>query len=133
MAYSSSSARDLVSQYRQMNSLPAVMSALWLISSLYGFGGMEAVSLTWINYTLSPSHATLGGLAVYLVAFMSSETKQFENYESWEQAFIIGGPALFAADAYFPEVSDFLVSIGDPIGHQLAFLATTVAWMVAVR
>jgi hypothetical protein len=123
----------MLSEYTSMRSLPALLSAAWLASSLYGFGGIEAITINWLNYTLSPSHATLGGLLVYTVAFMSSETRQFENYETWEQIAIIGGPALFAGDAYFPAVSDFLVSLGDPLGHQLAFAVTSVAWMVAVR
>jgi hypothetical protein len=31
------------------------------------------------------------------------------------------------------EIHDFLVSIGDPLGMQLAFLVTVLSWAVAVR
>jgi hypothetical protein len=128
-----SKGESLLQEYGQIKSIPATLSAAWLATGLYGLGGMKAIEFVWINYTLSPAHATLGGLLVYLLAFMGSETKQFENYEPVEQLLVVAGPAVFAAEAYFPAFDDFLISLGDPLGHQIAFALTVVAWMVAVR
>jgi hypothetical protein len=136
MAYSRK-ANSMLSDYANIRTLPAMMSVVFVVAGLYQFGGISDVTLTWLGgtggYTLTAEHATLASALVYGAAFMSSETKRFESYETWEQAVIAAGPIVIVGDQYVTEIHDFLVSIGDPLGMQLAFLVTVLSWAVAVR
>lgn len=126
-------ANSLLSDYANIRSLPAMLSVAYIIASLYQFGGISTVDLTWIDYQLTTDHSLLVSLGAYAAAFASSETKQFENYEQWEQIAIGLGPATILGYEYVQPVTDLITNIGDPLGMQLAFLATVVSWGVAVR
>jgi hypothetical protein len=75
----------------------------------------------------------IAGLGTFMVALASSETKDFERYETWEMAVIAAGPVVMLGDYLTTEVTDFLVGLGDPLGMQIAFLVTIASWTVAVR
>ncbi|WP_336337256.1 hypothetical protein [Haloarcula brevis] len=126
-------ASDMVSDYMNIRSLPAMLSVAFVAASLYQFGGITTVELPWLSYTLTTQHSLLISLGAFAAAFASSETKQFEYYESWEKIAIALGPAVILGNEYLPAVNDFLTSLGDPLGMQLAFLATVVSWGVAVQ
>ena len=95
MAYSRK-ANSMLSDYANIRTLPAMLSVVFVIAGLYQFGGISDVTLTWLGgtggYTLTAEHATLASALVYAAAFMSSETKRFESYETWEQIAIAAGP-----------------------------------------
>jgi len=126
-------ATDMVSDYMNIRSLPAMLSVAFVAASLYQFGGVTTVELPWLSYTLTTQHSLLISLGAFAAAFASSETKQFEYYEVWEKVAIALGPAVILGNEYLPAVNDFLTSLGDPLGMQLAFLATVVSWGVAVQ
>ncbi len=126
-------ASDMVSDYMNIRSLPAMLSVAFVAASLYQFGGVTTVELPWLSYTLTTQHSLLISLGAFAAAFASSETKQFEYYEDWEKIAIALGPAVILGNEYLPAVNDFLTSLGDPLGMQLAFLATVVSWGVAVQ
>ncbi|WP_420181836.1 hypothetical protein ACNO8S_09585 [Haloarcula sp. KBTZ06] len=126
-------ASDMVSDYMNIRSLPAMLSVAFVAASLYQFGGITTVELPWLSYTLTTQHSLLISLGAFAAAFASSETKQFEYYEDWEKIAIALGPAVILGNEYLPTVNDFLTSLGDPLGMQLAFLATVVSWGVAVQ
>ncbi|MFY4811293.1 hypothetical protein ACOJIV_01090 [Haloarcula sp. AONF1] len=126
-------ATDMVSDYMNIRSLPAMLSVAFVAASLYQFGGITTVELPWLSYTLTTQHSLLISLGAFAAAFASSETKQFEYYEDWEKVAIALGPAVILGNEYLPAVNDFLTSLGDPLGMQLAFLATVVSWGVAVQ
>jgi len=105
----------------------------FLLAGLYQFGGIATVELSWLSYTLGSEHAVMVSMAAFVVAFAGSSTRQFENYETWEQIAIAVGPVVILGDYLTTEVTDFLIGLGDPLGMQLAFLATVVSWAVAVR
>lgn len=132
MSYQSK-ASGIVSDYMNVRTIPAMLSTAFIAASLYQFGGITTIELPWISYTLDTSHSLLISLGAFAFAFASSETKQFENYEQWEQVAIGLGPVTILGYEYVPEVANFLTSIGDPLGMQLAFLATIVSWGVAVQ
>ncbi|WP_135827907.1 hypothetical protein [Halorussus halobius] len=138
MATRSSGARSMVSDYANIRSIPAILSVAFIAASLYQFGGISAIELMWLggangSYTLSTQHSLLVSLGAFVVAFASSETKSFEHYELQEQVLIALGPALILGNEYVTVVSDLLTNIGDPLGMQLAFVATIVSWAVAVQ
>ncbi|EMA18590.1 hypothetical protein [Haloarcula argentinensis] len=132
MSYQSR-ASGMVSDYMNIRSLPAMLSVAFVAASLYQFGGITTVELPWLSYTLTTQHSLLISLGAFAAAFASSETKQFEYYEDWEKIAIALGPAVILGNEYLPAVNDFLTSLGDPLGMQLAFLATVVSWGVAVQ
>lgn len=132
MSYSRK-ANGLLNDYMNIRTLPAGLSVAFIAASLYQFGGVTALELPWISYTLTTEHALVVSLVAFVAAFMSSETKDFQHYEGWEQAAIALGPAVILGQQYVTEVNDFLVGLGDPLGYQLAFIATVVSWAVAVQ
>jgi len=133
MSYSNK-ASSMMGDYANLRTLPAMLSVAFIIGSLYQFGGISDVTLTWLSsYTLTNQHAVMLSLGVFLAAFASSETRQFDNYETWEKIAIAAGPLVIIGDQYTTEVTDLLMGFGDPLGMQLAFFATIVSWGVAVR
>jgi hypothetical protein len=123
-----------VSDYANIRTVPAFLSIAYALASLYQFGGIASVELTWLsNYTLTAEHAVIVSMATFVVALASSETKSFEMYETWEQGAIALGPIVIVGDYLTAEVTNFLTGIGDPLGMQLAFAVTLVSWTVAVR
>jgi hypothetical protein len=123
---------DMVSDYAQLNTIPALLSVAFVGAGLYQFGGISEISLTWLSYTLTAQHATFVSLGAYVVAFASSETKSFAHYEQWEQVMIAAGPILIAGYQYVPQIAD-LVNTTSNFGPIAAFLLTVAAWGVAVR
>jgi len=134
MATSNSRMSGMVSDYAHLRTLPAMLSVVFVLAGLYQFGGLSDVTLSWLNsYTLTAEHATFASIGTLLVAFASSETKQLDSYEQWEQVAIALGPVVIIGEQYVTEVANFLTDLGDPLGMQLAFLVTVVSWAVAVR
>jgi hypothetical protein len=129
----SSALSDTFDDYMMMRTLPALLSVVFALASLYQFGGIATVELSWLGYTLSQEHAVLVSMATFAVAFASSETMQFESYEDWEKVVIAAGPVLIIGTQYVTAVNDFLLALGDPLGYQLAFLVTIASWGVAVQ
>jgi len=123
-----------IGNYMELRTLPAMLSVAFVVMSLFQFGGISTFSLNWFGgYDLTTQHAVLGSAAVYLVAFMSSETKSFARYDDWEKIAIALGPAVMLGNEYVTEVNDLLLDLGDPFGFQVAFFLTIVSWGVAVR
>lgn len=127
----SSISRQL-SDYSHLRTLPALLSVVFVATSLYQFGGVSELHFTWADYTLQASHAVYGSLFAYAIAFASSETKQFEHYEKWEQGVIAAGPVLIFLHHVMDSVADLVATEGH-IGPILAFLITVVSWGVAVK
>jgi hypothetical protein len=124
----------LVKDYANIRTVPAFLSIAYALASLYQFGGIASVELVWLsNYTLTAEHAVITSMGTFVVALASSETKSFEMYETWEQAAIALGPAVILGDYLTTEVTDLLMGLGDPLGMQIAFVATLASWTVAVR
>ncbi|TKX48025.1 hypothetical protein EXE49_16755 [Halorubrum sp. ASP121] len=123
---------DTLSDYTHLRTLPALLSVVFVLAGLYQFGGISEVMLTWLDYTLTAQHATFISLAAYAIAFASSETKQFESYEDWEKVAIALGPVVIVGYQYVPMIAD-LINTSSNLGPIVAFLATVVAWGVAVR
>ena len=128
----SRSMSDTLSDYTHLRTLPALLSVVFVLAGLYQFGGISEVMLTWLDYSLTAQHATFVSLGAYAIAFASSETKQFESYERWEQIAIAAGPAVIVGYQYVPQIAD-IINTSSNLGPIVAFLATVVAWGVAVR
>jgi len=129
-----SSLSRMASDYGNLRELPIGLSALLVIASLFTFGGISALEFVWFGYSLTAEHAVWIGVAGYGVAFMSSQTKQFERYELPEKALILAGPASMLGWQYVPAVSDTATSmLGDPVAQQVMFVVSLVSWAVTLR
>jgi len=129
MAYSSSLS-GAVSNYSNIRTIPAMVSAAFIALSLYQFGAIDPISFNWgIGYTFAPSHGAFGSLGAYLIAFMSSETKDFQYYDDWEKVVIFLGPVLSFGWHYIPTVSEWMLKLG----AQVAFIGVLLSWVVIVR
>jgi len=122
----------LVSEYSRLKTVPALLSVVFALTSLYQFGGISQVDLVWLNYTLTTQHAMLASLGTLLVAFASSETKEFDNYEDWEMAMIAAAPILIVGTEYISAINDLVLQSGDMVAAG-AYLLTVVSWGVAIR
>lgn len=131
-SYNKSGVSSMLSDYTHLRTLPALLSVVFVIASLYQFGGISEVMITWVDYTLTSEHAMLVSIGAYALAFASSETKAFDRYEDIEKVLIFAGPGLIVGYQYIGFVTD-LVNTSSNLGPVLAFLATVVAWGVAVR
>lgn len=118
-------------QYSQLNTIPALSGILFAIASGVQFLG-ASISLEIPSYTFDPAHALLVALAVLVVAFASSDTKDWRYYESWEQVTV--GVAIFVmvGAEYLTVVSDFIAN-NDPVAGMAAFIISMLAWSVLAR
>jgi len=133
MAYRSS-ASGLASRYANLQQLPAIFSGVFVICSLYALGAISGFSVNWfVDYTITSEHATLATLGAFGIAFLSSETKSFEYYETPEKVAIAAAPASIAAWEWVAEFQDWMVSLGEPTGAVIVFVIGVVGWMVAVQ
>jgi len=121
-----------VSDYSSLRTLPAMLSVAFVMASLYQFGGVSQFTLEWVGYTISNLHAVVASLGIFAVAFASSETKQFDSYDTWEQLVIGLGPALILAHHFVGFVATEFTA-NDPALPIAGFLVTVVSWGVAVR
>lgn len=119
--------------YAQLRTIPAIIGMVFGAFTIFQFGGIDPIHVNWfVDYTMTQDHAFLGSLAVYALAFMSSETRRFENYRRWEQVMIASGPAVMLAYQYMVEAQDFVANNPDWGGVLFAAIAL-ISWGVAVR
>lgn len=119
-----------VDDYSNLRTVPAVIGLLFGLASLVQFGGIAPLEFSWFDYTLTGDHAMWISLGSLVVAFASSETTDFDDYATWEQAVMALGVGLIAADRHLGFVADFIDSLGD-MGHMIAFALAFAAWGVA--
>ena len=123
---------NVLEDYAKLRTLPALLSVVFAMTSMYQFGGVDSLHIVWLNYTLTSGHAMLLGIATFAVAFMSSETKQFENYATAEKVLIGSGFLLVFGQQHIAFIADAIAN-NQPTGGIVAFLITLLAWGVAVR
>lgn len=132
MAYNRSSVKGLASDYSHLRTLPALLSLIFGVASFYLFGGTPELYLSWFDYTLTTNHALMASLAIFAIAFMSSETKTFDAYHDWEKVLIAVPPIIMLAHQYTQAVPDFMAQY-DPWLALGLWLLSLVGWSVAVR
>lgn len=114
--------------------LPQVLSAVFMFATLYQFGGIESVTFGWLDYTIQASHTVYLSLFTYTLAFASSETRQFENYHSLEQALIFLGPVVIILHHATQLLHDHVQPhLGDPWFGVVLTVVVLVGWVVAIK
>ncbi|MFP8954838.1 hypothetical protein ACLI4Z_18030 [Natrialbaceae archaeon A-arb3/5] len=122
----------IVNDYANLRTVPALLSVFFAMASLYQFGAVSDLHIEWFDYTLTSTHAIGGSLAVYLIAFASSQTKSFDHYEDWEKVTIASGPVLIIGYEYLPYLPT-AIEYHDPATFVLAWLVAMASYGVAVR
>jgi len=123
----------MVNDYTHLRTVPALLSVLFIATGLYQFGGISQFTLNWgLAYTITAEHAAIASIAVFAIAFMSSETRSFDYYETWEMVFIGASPLLIVGHQYVGWVNTQITN-NSPTLSILAFLVTVIGWGVAVR
>lgn len=132
MAFNHRSASGLANDYANLRTIPALLGIVFAMSSLYQFGGIATLEFTWFSYTMTAEHATFISLGAYGLAFASSETKQIENYQTWEKILIGSGPVVIMG-YQFTDLMAQLINTDGSFGGIAAFLLVVASWGVAVR
>lgn len=122
---------SFLADYTQLNTIPAVSGILFAVSSGVQFLG-ASITLQYPAYTFPSEHAMLVSLGALLVAFASSDTKDWRYYDQWEQVLVALAVVLMIGAEYLTEIST-LISNNNPTAGVLAFLITVAAWGVLAR
>lgn len=122
----------MLRKYAEIRTIPALLTVAAVLAAMYSFGGISQFTITWVDYTVTTEHALIAGLITYVVAFASSATKRFENYELWEEALIAAGVGGLVANEYVVEVSDWVAN-SDPLGGFVLFMLFLAGWTVSVQ
>ncbi|WP_254764117.1 hypothetical protein [Natrinema marinum] len=120
-----------MNDYSQLRAVPALLGMLFSIFGLYQFGAFSTLTIAWFDYTIQTTHVMLGSLAIFAVAFMSSETKSFEHYDEWEQAMIAASPVLIVGYEHISFITDLVNT--STWTQILAFLIVAGGYGVAMR
>ena len=127
MATSSTSFLD---DYTQLNTLPAVTGVLFAVASSVQFLGAQ-ISLATPSYTFDPAHAMLVSVLMLVLAFASSETKDWRHYDPMEQGVVGAAAIAIVGGEYVTEINDLVMtSTATQVG---AFALSMVAWGVLSR
>lgn len=127
MATSNSFLRD----YSQLNTIPALSGVAFALASAVQFLG-GTFALTTPTYTFDPGHAMIVSLMALVIAFASSDTKDWRYYETWEQGIVAVAVFLMVGMEYLTQVQN-LVTSNDPVGPLIAFGLAMAAWGVLAR
>lgn len=106
---------------------------VFFASTLYQFGAVTEVQFEWFEYTLTTMHAVAVSLIVYLVAFASSETRNFDAYDGWEKALIAAGPSLIALHQWYDPVNEWIMTTSEPWMQIAAAAVVLIGYGVAVQ
>lgn len=132
--YNRSAVRDVADDYANLRTIPALLGALFGVLSFFTFGAIDAITWNWfVEYTLTAEHAAIGSLIVYVIAFMSSETKQWESYTTAEKGAIGSGIVLIFGHEYIGAFQTHLFGPYDPHMSVLALVIAVLGYIVAVR
>lgn len=131
MSVSMNNVSSTMTDYANLRTIPALAGVFFAVLTIFQFGGLADVTITWFDYTLTQNHALYGSLLMWFVAFAGSETRQFENYEEVEQGTIASGLGLIALYHISPQVNELVMS--SPLTQMIATGTVLTAWAVSVQ
>ena len=127
------SMNGMMNDYLNLRTLPAAIGIVFAVASLYLFGAISGLTFGWgIEYQITDTHALWVSLGAYLLAFASSETRDFDHYENWEKGIIAAGPALMVASQHWTWLYDTMAA-NSPHFAIVAFLISFASYGVLVQ
>lgn len=117
-----------------LRQLPPLIGMLFGVLSAWTFGGLVGpITVGWgVDYTLTTNHAIVGSLVAFVLAFASSQTREWKNYAGWEKVVIGAGVALIPAYPHWAWLQDQF-AVYDPLASVLGFVLTVIAFGLATR
>lgn len=139
--------KSRANDYRQLNTIPASFSLLFVLMSLYQFGAVQPLTFNWFGgWTLPASWTLPVSIGVIFFALMTSETRDFMRYSTLEQGLIglmllmVLGWSLLPPDLWASRVPvfgqfvhDTLTSIPSPWAGIVSLIASLTGWGVLVN
>jgi len=114
-----------------IKTVPALAGLIYAAAAAVQF--LDAtIALGVLDWQFQTDHAMLVSLAALVVAFASSETKNWSNYDAWEQA-IIGLAILIMVSHQFVSPVTTGIANNQPLTGAFAFMSGMVAWGVLAR
>ena len=131
MAYSPTGFLD---QYKNLNTIPALAGILFAVSAAVQFlnATVSVAPSADLAYSFAGTDALLVGIVSLLVAFASSESRDFTYLETWEQAAVAVTVAVMVGMEYTTEVADIMAN-NQPASGIVAFLVGMVAWGILAQ
>jgi hypothetical protein len=121
----------LMDRFANVNTLTAVMGILGSVGLAVQFLGANFGMQLPVSYTLEGTDAVLVTVLAMAGAFASSETREFDHYESWEKILVGVAAVVIVGTEYTTEVSDIIM--GDDWLRMAAFAVGIAAWLVVSR
>lgn len=132
MSTARSSVKGALGDYASLRTIPALLSVLFALSTMYQFGGLSQPSFQWLGYQMTGAHAMLISLGSYIVAFASSETKEFKNYATGERVLIALSMVIVFGQQQIVTISEMMAA-HQPAAGMVAYLLVMLGWVVAIR
>jgi hypothetical protein len=114
-----------------IDSVPAIAGLVYAAAAAVQFLDAQ-IALGVIDWTFQPELALLVSLAALVVAFASSETRNWAHYDNAEQALIALNILIMLSHQYTQTVAT-AVSNNQPLAGAVAFGIGMVAWGVLSR
>lgn len=123
-----------MTEYAQLNTIPALAGIIFATGSAVQFLGasITIAPSADLSYTFAANEALLVSLVSLVVAFASSDTKDWRHYETYEQALVGVAVVAMVGTEYLTEISDLVVN-NEPTVGILFFGLSMGAWGVLSR
>lgn len=123
--------QSMLGQYTQLNTIPAIVGIIFAVAAGVQFLDVT-ITIGIVSYTFDPAHAMFVGFGALVVAFASSDTKDWRFYDTWEQGLVAVAVVLMISGEYVAEVATIL-SNNQPVAGIIAFAISMAAWGVLAR
>jgi hypothetical protein len=114
-----------------VDTVPALAGVVFAAAAAVQFLQAEIV-IGVFDMALRPSHAIIISLAALVVAFASSDSRDWRYLDGWEQALVGFTIVFMLAHQYSPDVQAQFAQ-HQPITGSIVFLAGMVSWGVLAR
>lgn len=114
-----------------IESVPHLAGFVFTLATAVQFLDTE-VTVGALNYTFLPAHGLLVSLAALVVVFASSQTRDFDYLESWEQVLTVVTIAIMTAHQFIPTV-ETAIQNNAPHAGGVVFAMGLLTWTVLSR
>lgn len=114
-----------------IRTIPALAGLVFAAASAVQFLDAQ-IALGVVNWSFKPAMALVVSLASLLVAFASSNTRNWEHLENAEKSLVAVALLIMTTHQYVPTV-ELAISNNQPWAGFIAFMSGMIAWGVLAR